>query len=48
LATVPPDSNGKVNRGPANISTSFQLQAIMPVSSAETVLATGSSNQNRK
>ncbi len=35
------DAKGMAVRGPASINTSFQLQAIMPVSSAETALATG-------
>ncbi len=48
LATTTPDSSGKANRGPAIINTSFQLQAIMPVSSEEAALATGNGNQNKK
>ncbi len=48
LATATPDSKGKVTRGPATINTSFQLQAIIPVTPEEAAQATAAANQVKK
>lgn len=48
LAPPPADSRSKVVRGPASITTSFQLQALMPVSPEEAAKAAASTNQPQK
>jgi len=49
LAPSPaPDAKGRVIRGPATITTSFQLQAIMPVSPEEAAKVTAAANQPKK
>lgn len=47
LAAPPADSQGRVVRGPATITTSFQLQALVPVSPEEAATA-AAANQPQK
>lgn len=44
LAQASPNQQGKVVQGPATITTSFQLQALMPIGSQEAVTAAPSAN----
>lgn len=48
LAQAPNNPQGRVVRGPATITTSFQLQALMPASSQEAANATPAANQPPK
>lgn len=48
LASPPADSQGRVVRGPATITTSFQLQALVPVSPEEAATAAAPANQPQK
>lgn len=48
LAPPPADSRGRVVRGPATITTSFQLQALMPVNPEEAAKAAAPANQPQK